>query len=133
MTGIRSLWLVVCSSGLLLACGGGSGGDGGGGTTTEQLVALRSHGIYFGHQSVGNNIMSGVDALLANVPAADRLGRGGLAEAGMGTWADDGVESNGAPLDKLADFRSQMAGLCGKVDIAFMKFCWADTSYLEGA
>lgn len=135
MPSIRAIWLAVCSS-VLLACGGGgsSGGGGGGngtGTTTEQLVALKAHGIYFGHQSVGQFIMLGVDDLLAAVPAADRLGRGGLAAAGMGTWADDAVESNGAPLEKLANFRSQMAGLCGRVDIAFMKFCFADSSYLD--
>ncbi len=76
--------------------------------------------------------MAGVDDLLADVPEADRLGRGGIADAGTGVWADAGVESNGDPLGKLADFQSQMADLCGKVDIAFMKFCWADTNYLEG-
>ncbi len=129
----RNIRLVVCSGSLLLACAGG-GGSGGGidpRTTAEQLVALKAHGIYFGHQSVGANIMLGLDELLAAVPEADRLGRGSLADAGPGVWADDYVESNGDPLGKLADFRSQMGSLCGSVDIAFMKFCCADAGYLD--
>jgi hypothetical protein len=134
MPSVRAMWLTVCSSVLLLACGGGSSGGGGGGgdtrTTTEQLVALKAHAIYFGHQSVGQNLMDGVDDLLAAVPAADRMARGGISEAGTGVWADAGVDSNGHPLQKLDDFQSQMASLCGKVDIAFMKFCWADAGYI---
>ncbi len=125
--------LAACAAGLVLACGGGSAGGKGHppATTAEQLAALKAHGIYFGHQSVGQNIMAGVDDLLADVPAADCPGRGGIGDAGTGTWADGAVDSNGDPLGKLADFASQMEGLCGKVDLAFMKFCWADTGYID--
>jgi hypothetical protein len=125
--------LAACAAGLVVACGGGSAGGKGHppDTTAAQLASLKAYGIYFGHQSVGQNIMAGVDDLLAEVPAADRLERGGIADAGTGTWADGGVGSNGDPLGKLADFASQMEGLCGKVDIAFMKFCWADTPYVD--
>ncbi len=137
MPSVRAIRLLVCSGYLVLACGGGGGssggggGGGGGGTTTDQLIALKAHGIYFGHQSVGAYIMMGVDDLLASVPAADRLGRGDLAGAGPGVWADGPVESNMDPIGTLADFRSQMTQLCGKVDLAFMKLCYADQGYID--
>jgi hypothetical protein len=146
MLTVRTISLLLCCSGLAVGCGGGSTGGGNDTgetdtrTTAQQLAALKPHGIYFGHQSVGANIMTGVNCWLTQVPSsADRLARGGLASAAMGTWADGYVESNGHPLDKIANFQKQMiggsgaVGICGKVDIAFMKFCWADTDAIQSA
>jgi hypothetical protein len=97
-----------------------------GSDTMRDLAARR---IYFGHQSVGGNIMDGVDELgkhrassLVRVVALDRLGT----EPG-GFFAHSKVGRNEHPGTKTDDFARLLdAGLGGRVDIAFHKYCYAD-------
>lgn len=117
----------------LAACGGGGAGGGGGGdaTTLSNLAALKGRSIYLGHQSVGANIMQGVDDYLAQLPAADQLARGGLDAAGPGHWVDGYIGSNGDPLGKMSAFHADVLAHCGDLEVAMMKFCWADTPYID--
>jgi len=91
--------------------------------------ALASERIYFGHQSVGRDILAGVEAIQTELPQiglrivagepAALQGRPGLAHAPIG--------DNGAPASKVRAFTRQLeaAGADG-VDIALMKFCYVD-------
>ena len=64
--------------------------------------------IYFGHQSVGANILQGVKELGVSLPIKDEF----LAE-------------NGDPLRKLANFKAAV-GEGSRYDVALVKFCYVD-------
>ena len=90
-------------------------------------AALRAKRIWFGHQSVGGNIMQGVTELVAAEP---RLGlvvaEGAPAESG-GAFTHALVGKNGDPGLKTSEFaRVLEAGAGAHVDIAFHKYCYAD-------
>ncbi len=91
---------------------------------------LSSRKIYFGHQSVGNNIMEGVRAVLAENPGI-RLtvveGKGDAAAGGAGVFVHEAVGKNKYPETKLQDFAARLSEGAGKgADIAFVKFCYVD-------
>jgi hypothetical protein len=66
--------------------------------------------IYFGHQSVGANILQGVKELGVSLPIKDEF----LAE-------------NGDPLRKLENFKAAV-GEGSRYDVALVKFCYVDVS-----
>jgi len=95
--------------------------------SAEALDALAGKRIFFGHQSVGWNIIDGLrDVAMQkarngfNFVEAREIGsKPGFYHAGIG--------SNGDPLGKIADFEAIIrGGMGGKVDIAFMKLCYVD-------
>ena len=96
------------------------------GTLTDDLKTIARERIYFGHQSVGKNVLDGLQELssaagvplkIAEVPqAADLKG------AGIGHLF---VPENGDPLRKLANFRLAL-GSGSQADIALVKFCYVD-------
>lgn len=97
-------------------------------TTWQSLRAKR---IFFGHKSVGANIMDGVADVLRDEPriglrVAD--GEGAMADSG-GAFAHGSVGKNGDPGLKTDDFARLIEGpLRGKVDVAFHKYCYADVT-----
>jgi hypothetical protein len=85
--------------------------------------------MYFGHQSVGNNIIDGLQDILKEHPEMNlniietsdpqRLHTPALAHSKVGTNKD--------PKSKLDAFADLMAkGMADNVDIAFFKFCYVD-------
>jgi len=93
--------------------------------------SLRTKRIFFGHQSVGANIMDGVADVLRDEPRIGlRLagGEGALA-GGEGGFAHGSVGRNGDPGFKTDDFVRLIEGpLRDQVDIAFHKYCYVDIS-----
>lgn len=89
-----------------------------------QLAARR---IYFGHQSVGSNIMQGVAELAAAEP---KLGLRVLEQApadSAGAFVHGDVGRNGEPALKTADFaRNVESGIAVGANIAVHKYCFAD-------
>lgn len=87
--------------------------------------------IYFGHQSVGYNILEGAKEVIGKIP-----GHGpSIVEFKAGDPPPDvrgilhsKVGRNGRPLKKIEDFRMiALTGVAGsRWDIAFFKFCYAD-------
>lgn len=144
MRGLRILFTAsIATCALALACGGGSSGGGtsgggpsGGGTSggddatlAGRLQTLHGAAIYFGHNSVGWNIVGGLGGVLdeqadpkPRVVETDQPG-----DVSAGVFAHSGIGGNGAPAAKIASFQNLMTGaLGGKVDLAFMKFCFVD-------
>jgi len=124
--------LVMCTT---LACGQGERREAAM-SNAEQVSAaewdtLAARRVVFGHQSVGLNILSGVQALAAEaqVPLFVRDER---ASAGAPGIAHFKVGRNGDPLAKINDFAAAMASLEAKAgqhaDIALMKLCYVDIS-----
>lgn len=86
---------------------------------------------FFAHQSIGGNVLKGVKALYkANslpTPAQVSLDQNGAIPSGGGFIAETHIGRNGHPFEKLADFDATLrAGLVGNVDVAVLKFCYAD-------
>lgn len=91
-------------------------------------AALRTKRIYFGHQSVGGNIIDGVEEILRKRPAiglhvgsadsVDAFAKPGLYHGGIG--ANENVKS------KLEGFADAIDRHTGSIDLALMKFCYAD-------
>lgn len=85
--------------------------------------------VYFGHQSVGANILEGVADLQRGL---DRP-RLRIAELGALGVPDDGgillhsaIGSNGRPDSKCEDFRRVLGTLHDRIDMALFKFCYVD-------
>lgn len=94
----------------------------------DDLAALRSTRIFFGHQSVGNNIMEGVEALQKDnhvqIPIFDLKDNRTLPE---GFIVHTKVGENEKPNTKCDDFRMILdQQLGGNIDIALLKFCYID-------
>lgn len=81
----------------------------------QDLRMLQGKRIYFGHQSVGGNVLEGLRDILAE---HDDLQMKIVASL---------IGQNGAPYTKCAAFRQALDWVGGDaVDIALMKFCYVD-------
>ena len=133
---LRWVSLLLCGAALLTAaCRGGA--------VRQERVHVASLGevpdpawrdlaakrIYFGHQSVGENVMEGVADLVRAEPRIGlrvRAGEAALDDSG-GVFAHGRVGRNGEPGLKTDDFARRIEGpLRGRVDVAFHKYCYAD-------
>jgi hypothetical protein len=93
------------------------------------LQTLAGRAIYFGHQSVGFNIMDGVQALIAATPGTTLrvVQTSSPPVMTRGVFAHDGNGSNGDPRSKVEAFVATMQQGAGtRADIAFFKFCYVD-------
>lgn len=92
--------------------------------------------VFFGHQSVGANILDGLAAAYREhstpAPAViDVTGSsaGAAVPASGGVIAHAFIGSNGDPAGKMRDFDARLrAGLAGHVDVAVMKLCYVDVT-----
>lgn len=88
----------------------------------ERIAAER---IFFAHQSVGANILDGMKQLAAAEGVALRIAEVPKASAiSRDTLGHLFVPENGAPLQKLENFRAALDG--ASVDVALLKFCYVD-------
>lgn len=89
------------------------------------LQLARNRRIYFGHQSVGGNIIEGLREL--GEPRLNIVVFNGAALPGGGVFAESGIGSNGQPNSKCDAFRRTVSLLAaGSLDVALMKFCYVD-------
>ena len=90
----------------------------------EVVQKAASRRIFFGHQSVGANILDGVNDVTSGKlriregRTAALLSTPGLLHARLG--------ENESPRSKLEAFEAALDSLEGHVDIAFFKFCYID-------
>ncbi len=91
-----------------------------------QRVAQRR--VYFGHQSVGSNLLDGVRELASRSGVEVRIvevrAPGGVPVA---TFGHGLVASNGKPFVKLESFREAFeSGAAAGAELALLKFCYVD-------
>jgi hypothetical protein len=95
----------------------------------EDLLLLQTKRIYFGHQSVGEDIMNGLRSILqqnTDVPLNLVTARAG-AVLPESFFLDSFVGENRRTDLKCADFTRNIDSLAGgNLDIAMLKFCFAD-------
>jgi len=84
--------------------------------------------VYFGHQSVGANLLEGVKQLADGAGVPLRIIESPSAGAvAAGSIAHVFLAENGAPLRKLESFKTAL-GEGARVDVALMKFCYVDVN-----
>jgi hypothetical protein len=85
--------------------------------------------ILFGHQSVGDNIIDGMKALIAENPRIKLLITESKSASDLKgpVFAHFKIGKNEDPKSKMEDFAETLKkGLGDRVDIAFMKLCFVD-------
>lgn len=94
-------------------------------------ASLAEKRIFFGHQSVGENILAGLSDLAREDPTLPlrlvTLDEAGLQPGGFFSHAHLG--SNGDPAGKTNDFARLLdERLAGRLDVAFHKYCFVDVT-----
>lgn len=97
--------------------------------TTDELAKVSRAKVFFGHQSVGMNVLSGVPG----VYAAHHMAAPTIEQDGTRPDADGGfighafIGENEKPLLKIQDFAANMGSDIGQhVHVAMMKLCYID-------
>jgi len=95
----------------------------------ETWQTLAGKKIYFGHQSVGYNIIDGVKAIMREDPDI-KLNIVKTSDPSVithGAFVHSEIGNNTDPQSKIESFEQVMgSGMGEKVDIAFFKFCYVD-------
>lgn len=107
---------------------GGAAVDPASGLTTQQLQAAAEKRVYFGHQSVGANVLDGVPAVFAEGGVTAPAITDDLASAPSGgVLAHAYIGENTQPAGKIVAFDAALrGGVADQVDVALMKLCWVD-------
>lgn len=95
----------------------------------ERWDALARKKIYFGHQSVGGNILDGLQAVLRSRPdiRLDVRETSDPRDLDRPVVAHSLIGQNRDPKGKIDHFRAILEGGIGdKADVAFFKFCYID-------
>jgi len=90
---------------------------------------LSNKKIYFGHMSVGYNIIDGIKDLMEENPKIkiDIVETSDKADFKAGVFAHSRVGKNGDPRSKIDDFKRFVEeGVGDNADMAFLKFCYLD-------
>lgn len=92
---------------------------------------LAGRRIFFGHKSVGDNLVAGLEDLVRQQPQLRlRVVRtSDPADFAAPVFGHAHLGTNGDPRSKLAAFADLMSGPLGAcVDVAFFKFCYVDVT-----
>ncbi len=94
-------------------------------------LTLADKKIYFGHQSVGFNIVDGIKDVMKGNPQIKMIitETDNAADFDTARFGHSRIGKNGDAKSKMESFAILMEkGLGNKVDIAFLKFCYVDVT-----
>ena len=92
----------------------------------NQWKILEKKRIVFGHQSVGNNILTGVQDLAKQEKISLHVNNLGVETTGPGIIHFE-IGKNTDPLSKIEDFETKMESkILKNIDIAMFKLCYVD-------
>lgn len=96
----------------------------------EELQRFAESRVFFGHQSVGNNIIDGLEDFYANSNMKRPVVKGASDVAGDDRFlAHAMLGVNGDPQSKIDEFRTLLVhGLANRTDIVVLKFCYVDVT-----
>lgn len=86
----------------------------------DQRDRIKNERVFFGHQSVGENIIAGAESLGFQFEAA--TSKDDYTQPKLGAAH---LPANGEPLRKMANFETFVNAI-GVADVAAMKLCWID-------
>lgn len=122
-------WLMVDGRDEAVATDVVTGGVAAAEVTAADLAKVSRTRVFFGHQSVGKNVLDGVGAVyqahgLAAPPIEERRDAPAAAD---GVVVHAKIGKNTQPLEKIKDFDALIRGGIGeRVDVALMKLCYID-------
>ena len=97
--------------------------------TPDDLAVVARTKVFFGHQSIGMNVLGGVAGVYAGHDISSPAIGQDASQAGQegGFIRHAFIGENGEPLLKIRDFDAKMrSGVGDEVDVAMMKLCYAD-------
>lgn len=93
----------------------------------SSLKKIFENKIYFGHHSVGNNIMDGIKGLVNSDSSLNIISSDNPFGTMQPGFFHSGIGKNGDPFGKISSFRQIIEkGTVGDTGIAFFKFCYVD-------
>lgn len=99
----------------------------------EAIQKLESKAIYFGHHSVGNNIVGGLNDILSKIDGNKIrvILTTSPDDIKAGVFAHSPVGENFKPASKDAEFAKNVINITklAKIDVAFYKYCYVDIQY----
>jgi hypothetical protein len=134
-TGKGILLIFIISSMILLGCGGGKMADKESaaaaikGVPEASWKSLAGKKIYFGHMSVGNDMIEGIHDIAKEIPQIrlNIVETNNPSNFDRPLFAHSSIGKNEDPGAKIDSFVQYMDnGLGSKADIAFFKFCYID-------
>jgi hypothetical protein len=99
--------------------------------TSHNLAKVSRTRVFFGHQSVGMNILDGVPGVYAAYGIAPPMIEQNVTPTGQhGGFIDHAfIGENGRPWVKMHDFDAKMrSGIGQHIDVAMMKLCYVDVT-----
>ena len=105
------------------------------GITPDDLAKVSRTKVFFGHQSVGMNVLDGVPGVYAaHGMTAPPIGAGRYPAGQDGGFVGHAfIGENEKPLLKIQDFGAKMrSGIGEQVDVAMMKLCYVDITERHG-
>ena len=96
---------------------------------TEDLNSIKNMRIYFGHQSVGYNIVAGIEDLIKDkiIPEINLVRLEDSAEFPEYYFAHSSIGKNGYPNVKCDDFSDKINFMnSNNIGYALLKFCYVD-------
>lgn len=92
-----------------------------------ELEHISQQRIFFGHQSVGMNLLDGLRQLAATAGVPVRIAEVPAASGvGPATFGHGFVAENGNPLKKIQNFERALGPQPARLDLALLKFCYLD-------
>ena len=98
-------------------------------SSLENIKLFLNTNIYFGHQSVGNNIINGIKEILIENEINDfkPFELNAISTLPKNYFVHSPIGKNGNPISKIEDFKKDITILKNKnLKIAMMKFCYVD-------
>lgn len=95
----------------------------------DKLNAVSSKSYFFGHQSVGRNMLDGLRMVMEDNPTLklDIRNSESVSNVAPGAFLHSNVGKNRFPQTKIDQYQSALeGGLGNSVDAAFLKFCYVD-------
>jgi len=98
------------------------------GVTEQELTTAGGVDLFFGHQSVGQNVLDGISSVYtAKGVAAPIITEMRAGETANGGFVHTAIGENGDPVGKFAAFDSMLrGGQAAHTDVALMKLCYVD-------
>lgn len=116
----------------MISCGAPSSGYEPMSISPDVIARVSELRLFFGHQSVGANILDGL--LELGIPNRDIRGDGESATSGNVPIQHAFVGRNEHPEEKITDFAEMVnSGELGEIDVAMLKFCYVDAGNELGA
>jgi len=91
------------------------------------LQRVAAQRIYFGHQSVGANLLEGIRELAAQVGVPIQIAEvKSASDINRPLLGHGFVGENGDPIGKLSSFEQAMGSSANSLNVAIVKFCYVD-------